>query len=85
MAHNMAMKMANIADFKNHLSEYLSEVQAGEEIQICKRNVPIARLTPIQQRRRNGTVLGCGKNSARAIGDLTEPLTAEDEWEMLGY
>ena len=30
MAHNMAMKMANIADFKNHLSEYLNEVQAGE-------------------------------------------------------
>ncbi len=84
VAHIMAMKVANIAEFKNHLSEYLNQVQSGEEIQICKRNVPVARLMPIPQGRRNRTVLGCGKGSAKATADLTEPLIPEGEWEMLG-
>ncbi|MCY4635918.1 MAG: type II toxin-antitoxin system prevent-host-death family antitoxin [Acidobacteria bacterium] len=37
------MKVANIAEFKNHLREYLAAVAAGEEVEIRKRNVPLAR------------------------------------------
>ena len=45
------MKIANVAGFKNHLSEYLTAVQNGEELEIRKRNVPLARVVPIPTRR----------------------------------
>ena len=42
------MKVANIAEFKNHLSEYLAAVADGEEVEIRKRNAPLARVVPIR-------------------------------------
>jgi prevent-host-death family protein len=41
------MRSVNIADLKNHLSAYLQEVRAGEEIVIRDRNLPVAKLTPL--------------------------------------
>lgn len=49
--YNVAMKIANVAEFKNHLSEYLAAVQNGEELEIRKRNVPLARVVPVPARR----------------------------------
>jgi prevent-host-death family protein len=43
------MDSVNIADLKNRLSQYLSQVRAGEEIVICDRNLPIARIVPIHR------------------------------------
>ena len=84
MAHIMDMKEANIADLKNNLSKYLSYVEKGESVRICKRNVPIADLTPVRVRERsNRTKLGCGLESAKIKGDLTEPFIAHEAWEML--
>ena len=39
----MAMKIANIAELKSKISEYLSAVENGEEIEVRKRNLPIAQ------------------------------------------
>lgn len=77
------MKIANIAEFKNHLSSYLAAVEAGEEVEVRKRNVPVARVVPVVNRHRNRTVLGCGHGSIVIIGDLTEPQIPEGNWEML--
>lgn len=38
------MKSVNIAELKNHLSAYLNEVKAGEEILVRDRNQPVARI-----------------------------------------
>jgi prevent-host-death family protein len=76
------MKIANIAEFKNHLSRFLSAVEAGEEVEVHKRNVPIARIIPIPRKHTNRTELGCGVGSAETKGDLTVPLIPEDNWEM---
>ena len=48
-AYNVAMKIANIAEFKNHLSEYLAAVANGEQVEVRKRNTPLARVVPIRQ------------------------------------
>lgn len=37
----------SVRELKNHLSEYLHRVEQGEDIQVARRNVPVARLTPI--------------------------------------
>jgi prevent-host-death family protein len=40
---------AGIREVKNHLSEYLKRVKQGEVIIITERNVPVARLAPVQE------------------------------------
>ena len=70
----MAMKVANIAEFKNHLTEYVTAVANGEEVEIRKRNVPVARIVPIPTPAANRTVLGCGAATVTVKGSLTDPL-----------
>jgi len=79
----MVMKVANIAEFKRKLSSYLAAVQRGEELEIRKRNLPIARVVPVIRPRPNATVLGCGRGTVEIAGDLTDPLVPESDWEML--
>ncbi len=51
------MIQANIADFKNHLSEYLQKVESGEIVEICKRNIPVAKVSLCLLNERNSTIL----------------------------
>ncbi len=74
--------MANIAEFKNQFSRFLAAVEQGEEVEIRRRNVPRARVVPIETSRPNRTKLGCGRGTATVRGDLTEPLIPESDWEM---
>lgn len=77
------MKIANIAELKNRLSEFLSHVEQGEEIEVRKRNIPIARVVPIMKAQPNRTKLGCGRNTVSIQGDLTQPLIDMDSWDGL--
>ena len=40
------MRSTNIADLRNHLTQYLREVRAGEEIVVRDRQRPIAKIVP---------------------------------------
>ena len=82
--YNVSMKIANVAEFKNHLSEYLAAVANGEQVEVRKRNMPVARVVPIRQPGRNRTVLGCGKGSVVVKADLAAPMMPDTDWEMLG-
>ena len=77
------MKTANVAEFKNHLSQYLRVVKSGEPVQICNRNQLIAVLSPVEKEKENRTKLGCGKGSACIKTDLTAPVFDEADWDML--
>ena len=78
------MESANIADIKNNLSRYIALVEQGEVIEVCKRNVPVARLVPASPAKRmNQTRLGCGRESGRIVGDVTEPSLPAEAWDML--
>ncbi len=41
------MKTANIAELKNGLSAYLAEVKRGGQVLVSERNVPFAKIVPI--------------------------------------
>ncbi len=84
MCYYIAMKIANIAELKNRLSEFLSYVERGEEIEVRKRNIPIARVVPILKEPSNRTELGCGLNTVSIKGDLTQPLIDESNWDGVG-
>lgn len=77
------MKTANVAQFKKHLSSFLALVEKGETVEIHRRNVPIAQVVALPARKKNRTVLGCGKSSVVFHGSVTEPLIPTEDWEML--
>jgi len=79
------MKIASVAELKNRLSEFLALVEQGEEIEIRKRNIAIARVTPLPRKRPNTTRLGSGAGTVRMRGRLTEPLIPESDWGMLRW
>jgi prevent-host-death family protein len=79
----MVMKTANIADFKTNLSSFISLVEKGEEIEICKHNIPVARVLPLSRKVVNKTRIGCGIKTVRINTDLTEPAISSSAWEML--
>ena len=41
------MRSTNIADLRNHLTRYLKEVRAGEEIIVRDRKLPFAKIVPL--------------------------------------
>ncbi len=48
MTNNVTMSTAiNIADLKARLSEYVERAESGEEVLVCRRNLPVARLVPL--------------------------------------
>lgn len=85
MAYFVAMKSTNIAEFKNHMGKYLSIVEQGEKVQICRRNVPLAMVVPSKGKTTtiNKTQLGCGEGSVVINTDLTEPSFPFNDWNML--
>jgi len=40
------MRMVNISDLKARLSEHIQLVREGEEVLVCDRNKPVARIVP---------------------------------------
>lgn len=50
MTYNKTMINLNINEIKTHFSSCLDKVSKGETIIVCKRNVPIAEITPIAPR-----------------------------------
>jgi len=79
------LKVANIGEFKNNLSKFIGFMEQGEVVEICKHNVPVARLIPYEPKKfSNHTQLGCGAGTVKIKGDLTEPLIPEENWDMLG-
>jgi prevent-host-death family protein len=73
------MLSVNIHEAKAKLSEYLAAVEAGETVQICRRNVPIAEIVPLPQPRKEPRPVGLGpREEGYEIPDsFFEPLPDE--------
>jgi prevent-host-death family protein len=81
--YSVTMKTVSVAELKKHLSSFLVLAQQGEEIEVLKRNIPVARLIGIPHDSVNRTRLGCGQGTGRILGDLTESLLPPEHWNML--
>lgn len=74
----------NVAELKAHLSEYLDAVEnEGMAYIISRRNVPIAKIVPLEKPVKNRTKLGWCAGQITIHGDLTEPMIPLEDWEML--
>ena len=43
------MKSASVRDVQHHLNQVLNWVEQGEEVQITRRNRPVAKLVPVRE------------------------------------
>ncbi len=78
------LTQANVAELKNALSEYLTQVEQGQEILVCKRNVPFAKIVPLPKARKNTCQPGSGKGQIKILGEITGPCIPLEDWDMLG-
>ena len=77
LGYFLVMIRLNIHEAKTHLSRDLPRLEAGETIILCKRNVPIAEIKPIQKRRTKPRELGFMKGQFEVTDAFFEPLPEE--------
>jgi prevent-host-death family protein len=73
------MIKVNIHEIKARLSHYIELVEGGEQVVICRRNVPVAEVLPVadtapEAKPRLGSALGQG----RVLPAFFEPLPDDD-------
>jgi len=73
----------NIHDAKTNLSRYLPELERGEIIVLCKRNIPIAEIRPIPKPLQGERPIGLMAGQIHVPPSFFDPLSdAElDEYE----
>ncbi len=73
------MHQPNIHEVRDNLAEYLAAAERGEEVLICRRNQPVARLVALQiAPRRAARPLGLAADAGTPLPDsFFEPLPDE--------
>lgn len=71
------MFRVNIHEAKTHLSRYLTRVEEGETIVLCRRNVPVAEIRPLTRGSREVAEPGRWKGRIRVPDSFFEPLPDE--------
>jgi antitoxin (DNA-binding transcriptional repressor) of toxin-antitoxin stability system len=78
------MSTATVEELQKDLIRYLEQVQSGNEVLICQRDVPIARLMPPPNRqRRIQCKAGWAGASLKVVGDITNACIPATDWDML--
>jgi antitoxin (DNA-binding transcriptional repressor) of toxin-antitoxin stability system len=77
------MKHVNIHDAKTNLSRYLAELQPGETLIVCNRNLPVAEVRPIR-RKISKPRIGVATGEFVVPETFFEPLPDEILNEFLG-
>lgn len=73
------VKHINVHDAKTHLSHYLTEVEAGEELVLCRNNRPVAKITPISRDdHETANRFGLGKGMGKVTKSFFDPLTDDE-------
>jgi antitoxin (DNA-binding transcriptional repressor) of toxin-antitoxin stability system len=67
----------NIHEAKTHLSKYLAKLKAGERILLCKRNQPVAQITPLPEVPARPRPIGLAKGTFTVPRSFFEPLPDE--------
>jgi prevent-host-death family protein len=74
------MTRVQIGHLRDHASEYVRRVSAGETIVILNRTRPVAKLVPFAPEASGRRLLGSLRGSAQAVGDLEAPIAAPEQW-----
>ena len=81
----LTMDAMNVSEAKAKFASLVERAEKGEEIVLCRRNLPVAKIVPSsppEGEPRHHTRIGWAKDSVRVHGDLNEPAIPESDWEM---
>lgn len=67
----------NIHDAKTNLSKYLKNIEKGETLILCKRNVAIAEIRPILKQNHKKRPFGLAKGEIKLSDDCFDTLPDE--------
>lgn len=68
----------NIHEAKTHLSRHLKRLEEeGEHILLCRRNVPVAEIRPLESRRREPRPIGLAEGALKIPSSFFDPLSDE--------
>ena len=81
------MPSPNIHEVRENLAEYLAAAERGEEVLICRRNQPVARLVAlVPARPRRQRPLGLARDAGQALPDaFWDPLPEELNTALAGH
>jgi prevent-host-death family protein len=68
------VESVNIHQAKTNLSRLLARVERGEEILICNRGIPVAKLVPFHPTPNRRDSLGCDRDYFIVPDDFNDPL-----------
>ena len=74
MVNHMTILQVNIHEAKANLSRYLEQLQPGEVLVICKRNVPVAELRLLPRRGPGRRPAGLARGAFEGPKSFSEPL-----------
>jgi antitoxin (DNA-binding transcriptional repressor) of toxin-antitoxin stability system len=67
----------NIHEAKTHLSKYLAKLKAGDRILLCRRNQPVAEITPIPEAVVRPRPIGLARGQFTIPHSFFDPLPEE--------
>jgi antitoxin (DNA-binding transcriptional repressor) of toxin-antitoxin stability system len=70
----MDMIKVNIHEAKTHLSRYLEQVEQGEVVVLCRRNVPVAEIRALPKTSRQPRPIGLHKGQVIVPDSFFDPL-----------
>jgi prevent-host-death family protein len=81
------MPSPNIHEVRENLAEYLAAAERGEEVLICRRNQPVARLVALAPARpRRQRPLGLARDAGQALPEaFWDPLPDELSAALAGH
>ena len=68
----------NIYEAKAQLSHLLNLIEQGEVVRICRRNVPIAEVKKIENKKKTKRKFGMLKGKVRILPEFFEPMSKEE-------
>ena len=74
----MVMIKANIHEIKAKLSKYIEMAEAGETVVICRRNIPVAEIHAVAEKKKRTPILGAARGQVRILPSFFEPMSEEE-------
>lgn len=75
-----------VSEFRAHLAEMIGRAERGEEVVISRGTQPVAKLVPLERRRRLGGLreLMSDRDLAALVAAIESPLTPRDQDALEG-
>ena len=80
MIYFIVMIKLNINEIKAQFSKYIEMVEAGDTVLVCKRNVPVAEIRPVEKKKQRKPIFGSARGQGWIAPDFDDPLPDERLW-----